>query len=162
MELEKKIQKAQTIVDSFHGEGRRRLLDICRGIQFAQDALNRDAADCFKDCLERCQGICCRNICINEVVTLLDLIYILSMQTELAAQVRDCARRETLFTADCLFLKNGTGPCLFSANLKPERCIITFCVETRSIRSQIKAVRSRFSKLSRYTKFRRPFLWLKF
>ena len=127
MELVRKIQKAQTIINSFIGEERTRLLDICFEIQNAQNALNSEAGDFFKDCMQRCQGICCRNIYINDVVTLLDLIYILSLQEEIAVRMQTCAQSETLFSADCLFLKHGTGPCLFAADIKPERCIITFC-----------------------------------
>jgi hypothetical protein len=162
MELQNKIQKAQVIIDSFSGEDRTRLLDICHEIKSAQDDLNREAADYFKDCMQRCQGICCRNICINDVVTLLDLIYIFALNKEIFAQVHTCAQAETLFAADCLFLQHGLGPCLFSANIKPERCIITFCGETRPIKKEIKAVRSKFNKLSRYTKVKRPFLWVRF
>ncbi len=162
MELEKKIEKAQVIIDSFLGEERNRLLDICHEIKSAQDDLNREAKDYFKDCMHRCGGICCRNICINDVVTLLDLIFILSINKEISATVHACAQAETLFPADCLFLQNGVGPCIFTANLKPERCIITFCGELRPIKREIKAVRSKFSKLSRYTKIKRPFLWVRF
>ena len=162
MELNHKIIKARSIIDSFTGEERARLLGICLEIREAQDALNAEAQSFFKDCAERCRGICCRNILVNDVVTLLDLIYILAIQKEIAPQVETCAQAETLFTADCLFLRNGTGPCVFQANIKPERCIITFCRDIRPIRREIKAVRSKFSKLSRYTKIRRPFLWIGF
>ena len=162
MEFEKKIQKAQIIIDSFLGEERTQLLDICHEIMCAQDNLNREAQDYFKDCMQRCKGICCRNICINDVVTLLDVIYILTINKEIASRLQTCAQSETLFTADCLFLENGTGPCLFPGNMKPERCIITFCGEVRPIKREIKAVRSKFSKLSRYTKIKRPFLWIRF
>lgn len=162
MELQKKILKAQTIIDSFHGEDRTRLLQICHEIKSAQDHLNKEAESYFKDCIQRCQGICCRNICINDVVTLLDLIYILAINQEVSPVVHTCAQSETLFTADCLFLENGVGPCVFSGSMKPERCIITFCKDIQPIKRDIKAVRSKFSKLSRYTKIKRPFLWVGF
>lgn len=162
MELQKKIEKAQAIVDSFSGQDRIRLLEICYEIMSAQDALNGEARDYFKHCMQQCRGICCRNICINDVVTLLDLIYILAVNKNVLAQVLACAQAETLFSADCLFLEGGLGPCLFAANSKPERCIITFCGEIRPIKREIKAVRSKFSKLSRYTKIKRPFLWIGF
>lgn len=162
MELEKKIQKAQSIRDSFIGVEHTRLMNLCFQIQKAQDALNREARDFFKDCMERCQGICCRNICINDVVTLLDLIYILSLDKAVAAQIHKCAQAETLFTADCLFLQDGAGPCIFAANIKPERCIITFCTDTQPIKREIKTVRSKFSKLMYYTMIRRPLLWISF
>jgi hypothetical protein len=72
----------------------------------------------------------------------------------------DNARRERLFSADCLFLMEEKGPCLFHPSVKPERCIITFCEDTSPIRREIRSVRSAFSKLSRYTKLRRPFFWI--
>jgi hypothetical protein len=155
MELGKKIQKAQTIIHSFEGTHRTRLLDICVEIQHAQAALNLAADTFFQECAERCKGLCCRNICINDVITQLDLIYMLSLHEEIFPQVENCAQAETLFSADCLFLQNGTGPCIFTADAKPERCIITFCQDTRPISSEIKAVRSGFSKLSRYIRLRR-------
>jgi hypothetical protein len=156
MELGKKIQRAQIIIQSFDGEQRTRLLNICGQIQNAQVALNLAADTLLRDCAERCKGLCCRNICINDVITQLDLIYILSLQKEIAAQVEKCAQAETLFSADCLFLQDGTGPCIFAADSKPERCIITFCQDTHPLRSEIKAVRSGFSRLSRYTRLHRP------
>ncbi len=162
MELQKKIEKARAIIDSLCVRDRVRLLDICDEIKHAQQELNREAADHFNDCMQRCRGICCRNICINDVVTQLDLIYILAIEKDVLEQVCTCAQAETLFSADCLFLQNRLGPCLFAADSKPERCIITFCGETRPIRKEIKAVRSKFSKLSRFTKIKRPFLWIRF
>lgn len=162
MELHHKIVKAQRIIESLKGKEEKTLLQICHDIQCAQDALNTGACSFFNACIQSCRGICCRNINVNDVVTDLDLIYVLSMKKKMADQVIRCAGSETLYTADCLFLNKGIGPCIFPANVKPERCIITFCGETRPIRREIKAVRSNFSKLSRYTKIKRPFLWVRF
>jgi hypothetical protein len=161
MELGKKIQRAQAIIRSFDGTRRARLLAICLEIQRAQAALNQAAEPFFEVCIEQCKGLCCRNICINEVITQLDLIYILTLHKEIVGQMEKCARAETLFSADCLFLQNRKGPCIFGPDAKPERCIITFCQDTRPIKAQIKTVRSKFSKLSRYTLFQRPFLGIR-
>ena len=158
MELRKKIQRAQTIIHSFDGARRAKLLALCLEIQHAQAALNLAAEPFFEACIGRCKGLCCRNICINDVITQLDLIYILALHEEIAGQMEKCAQAETLFSADCLFLHNGTGPCIFSPDAKPERCIVTFCQDTRPIKAHIRTVRSTFSKLSRYTRFRRPLL----
>ena len=162
MELHNKIIKAQRIIESLKGDDEEKLKRICHDIQCAQDDLNSGARSFFNACIQTCQGICCRNINVNDVVTQLDLIYVLSMKRKMVDRVIGCAGSETLYTADCPFLEKGIGPCIFPANVKPERCIITFCGETRPIRREIKAVRSGFSKLSRYTKIKRPFLWLRF
>lgn len=162
MELYNKIIKAQRIIESLKSDEEKTVQRICHDIQRAQDALNTEARSYFNACIQTCQGICCRNINVNDVVTQLDLIYVLSMKRKMADRVIEYAGSESLYTADCPFLEKGIGPCIFPANIKPERCIITFCGETRPIRREIKAVRSGFSKLSRYTKIKRPFLWLWF
>lgn len=159
MELGKKIQRAQTIVHRFDGAQRERLLDICVEIQRAQAALNLAAEPLFRACMEQCQGLCCKNICVNDVITRLDLIYILALHEGITDRIEKCAQAETLFPADCLFLQSGIGPCIFAPDTKPERCIITFCQETHPIKVHIRAVRSGFSRLSRYIRFRRPFFW---
>lgn len=162
MELRNKILKAKRFIDSLAGDEKKTLLRICGDIQGAQDALNTEARSYFNACIRSCRGICCRNIHVNDVVTQLDLIYVLSMKKKMADQVLRCAGSENLFSADCLFLEKRVGPCIFPANVKPERCIITFCGETRPIGREIKRVRSKFSKLSRFTKIKRPFLWIRF
>jgi hypothetical protein len=162
MELHNKILKAQHFIESLSADEKTALMRICRDIQCAQDALNNGARSFFDACIGSCQGICCRNINVNDVVTQLDMIYVLSMKKKMAGQVTQCVGSESLFTADCLFLENGIGPCIFPSNVKPERCIITFCDETLPIKREIKAVRSKFSKLSRFSKIKRPFLWMRF
>jgi hypothetical protein len=48
----------------------------------------------------------------------------------------DCLARESFFPSDCIFLENGTGPCLFPDSLRPERCIISFCGVEPSVRKR--------------------------
>lgn len=162
MELQYKIQKALRFIDSLSGKERETLQNICSDIQRAQAALNAAAVSYFQRCLGECRGICCKNINVNDVVTQLDLVYILSMIGASSDQIFELAESEKLFSADCLFLKDGQGPCFFPADIKPERCIITFCEETRPIRRELKAIRSKFSKLSRFAQFKRPFFWVRF
>lgn len=162
MELEKKIIQAHRIVKSLTGQDAVKLHRICYGIQCAQNDLIRSADPFFEICMKKCKGICCKNLNINDVVNLLDLIYILAMNIDLLSKVTECSKLESIYTADCPFLKDGIGPCLFTENVKPERCILSFCSETHPIRREIKAVRSNFNKLSRFTKIKRPFLWILF
>lgn len=162
MELQYKIQKALRFIDSLSGKEREALQNICFEIQRAQAALNAAAVSYFQRCMLECRGVCCKNIHVNDVVTQLDLVYVLSMKEVSSDQILEFATSEKLFSADCLFLKDGQGPCFFPANIKPERCIITFCGETRPIRRELKAIRSKFNKLSRFTRFKRPFIWIRF
>lgn len=162
LELQYKIKKALRFIDSLSGKERETLQNICFEIQRAQAALNVEAVSYFQRCMFECRGICCKNINVKDVVTQLDLVYILSMKGASSNQILQFAKSEKLFSADCLFLKDGQGPCIFPADVKPERCIMTFCGNTRPIRRELKAIRSKFNKLSRFTKFKRPFLWIRF
>lgn len=162
MQLLYHIEKARKLVNSMAGDQAQRMRHICREITAAQQRLNAEAEPYFVRCMQRCQGICCKNIHINEIVNILDLIYILTVKPGLYPTLKASAANERIFSADCLFLQNGTGPCLFPSDIKPERCILTFCEDTTSIRHATRAVRSKFSKLSRYTKLRRPFFWISF
>lgn len=162
LELQYKIQRALRFIDSLSGKERETLQNICFEIQRAQAALNAAAESYLQRCMLECRGICCKNININDVVTQLDLVYILSMKAASSGQIIELAESEKLFSADCLFLKDGQGPCFFPANVKPERCMMTFCENTRPIRRELKAIRSKFNKLSRFTPFKRPFLWIHF
>jgi hypothetical protein len=64
--------------------------------------------------------------------------------------------RESFFASDCLFLKNGLGPCLFPEGLRPERCVTSFCRVEPSIEKEIGRVMGEFSRLVRFFWFR-PF-----
>ena len=160
MQLQYTIEKARKLVDSLTGSQALRLNGICEEIRQAQRRLNDEAEPFFERCIQQCRGICCKNIHINEIVNFLDLIFILTLAPEIYTELHRAASREQIFSADCLFLRNGSGPCLFPSTIKPERCILTFCQDTTPIGREIKAVRSRFTKLSRYTKLRRPHIWI--
>jgi len=73
-----------------------------------------------------------------------------------------CAESESLFSANCVFLKNGTGPCMFPSGTKPHKCIATFCGRTGAVRQELRALRSSFNKLSRFMLFKTPGLVLGF
>ena len=162
MELSRNIRKARELISSFRGEEENRLLKICDEIKLAQHCLNQAAAGYFADCMRRCGGICCRNIRVSDILTLLDFVFILAVNPELTCQVADLSRKETLFSADCLFLRNGTGPCIFAPDAKPERCIVTFCSSVGPVKKEIRTVGRNFSKLWRHLMIRRPVSWFGF
>ena len=162
MELSHTIKKAHSITRSLHAMPGNTLDTICQDIKAAQQALNTAAEPYFSACTQRCKGMCCKTINVSEIITLLDMIFILTAADALYETILARAQNETLFPADCVFLQNGVGPCLFPADVKPERCIVTFCDDVGPIKKEIRAVRSAFSRLSRYTRLKRPFLWIGF
>jgi len=102
--------------------------DLCDLIQAAEADLNVSAADAFAFCHTNCQGICCRNIDLNAVLDYPDFVYILNRMPEIAERTVACLENESAFyAANCIFLENGTGPCIFPGTVMPEVCITTFC-----------------------------------
>jgi hypothetical protein len=126
------------------------LLVICREIHDAQAALTAKAAPLLEHCMKGCQGLCCRNIRVADIITRWDLIYVLAMATDRETRMARCLDREGLFAANCLFLENGTGPCIFPENIRPERCIISFCRVEPLIEKEIARVMRGFSRLIRF------------
>lgn len=133
---------------------RERLANICAEIHCAQKALTEKAAPLLDQCMTRCQGLCCRNIQVADIITRWDLIYILAMQPELESSMAECLENEDMFAADCLFLENDTGPCLFPAYERPERCIISFCRVEPLVEKEIAQVMKGFGRLIRFFLFR--------
>lgn len=129
------------------------LISICIEIHGAQQALTEKAAPLLDQCMTRCQGLCCRNIRVADIITKWDLIYILAMRPELESSMARCLENEDMFTADCLFLENGIGPCLFPDYVRPERCILSFCRVEPLVEKEIAQVMKGFSRLIRFFLF---------
>ena len=155
MGLRHSFTSARRRIAALDGEERETLLAVCRDIRHAQEALTEKAAPLLASCMA-CQGLCCRNIHPADIITEWDLVYILAMAPQIEAAMAVCLAREGFFPADCIFLENGTGPCLFPDNLRPERCIISFCRVEPSVEKEIGRVMSGFSRLIRFFMFR-PF-----
>lgn len=149
MGLRHSFKSARRRIDALDAEERETLLAICRDIQHAQEALSKKAAPLSLNCMA-CQGLCCRNIHPAEIITEWDLVYLLAMVPQMEAAMAVCLTTEGFFPADCIFLENGTGPCLFPDTLRPERCIISFCQVEPSIEKEIRRVMGGFSRLIRF------------
>ncbi|WP_419662511.1 uncharacterized protein Dvar_29740 [Desulfosarcina variabilis str. Montpellier] len=154
MGLKHDLQTARKKLAALDRGERESLMQICADIYGAQQALTEKAAPLLDQCMTRCQGLCCRNIRVAEIITKWDLIYILAMRPELGSRMASCLEKEDLFAADCLFLENGTGPCLFPAYVRPERCIISFCRVEPLVEKEIAQVMKGFSRLIRFFLFR--------
>ncbi len=150
MGLAHSLQRARKRLDALDSEERTVLLAICRDIRRAQASLSRKAGPIMVRCMARCRGLCCRNIRVADILTEWDLVYILALAPELEACMAACLEREGLFAADCLFLENGIGPCLFPEHVRPERCIISFCRVEPRVEAEIGRVMHGFSRLIRF------------
>jgi len=127
----------------------RSTLDVhCDRIQAAEADFRLSAADAFEKCYTACQGICCRNIDLNAVLDYPDFVYILNRMPEMAGTVAACIENEPAFyAADCIFLENGNGPCIFPDTVMPEVCITTFCSYDTPAKKEMRRLKWRFFRL---------------
>jgi hypothetical protein len=161
MSLRYKFNTAATLARNLPPQGEAALGRICDRIRSAQQRLNRDAAPLMAACGQRCRGLCCRNIAADDIITLVDCIFVWSVGDEaLRHRITGCLPSESLFTADCLFLADGRGPCIFPDDAKPLKCIVTFCGDETPVRASIQQLRGRFRRLFWHLAMRRPSLLL--
>jgi hypothetical protein len=154
MGLNHSFKAARRKIDALDADEREVLVAICRDIHDAQKNLTQKAAPIVARCLAGCQGLCCRNIYPADIITVWDLIYILTMAPAVEDAMAVCLAGESFFPSDCIFLEKGTGPCLFPGNMRPERCIISFCKVEPSIDKEISRVMGGFNRLIRFFMFR--------
>lgn len=151
MGLNYKLNRAAGILASLTGAESHRLNRICSDIRGAEARLTAHGAPLMKGCLERCQGLCCRNAAFDDIIGLADFVYILHGAPYLEKPMRACLVDEApFFTTDCPFLWQGRGPCIFADDLRPEVCITTFCADTTGLNDEIRAVRRGFAALNRF------------
>ena len=154
MGLNHSYQTARKKIDALDVDERRALKAICDDIHDAQKALTLKATPILARCMAGCQGLCCRNIRPADIITEWDLVYILTMAPAVEDAMAGCLAAESFFPSDCIFLENATGPCLFPDNLRPERCIISFCRVEPSVEKEIGRVMGGFSRLIRFFMFK--------
>lgn len=150
------LKAARKKIDALDAHDRQALTAICLGIRDAQAALTEKAAPLLAHCSNSCHGLCCRNILAADIITEWDLLYILCMAPQIENATAVCLAKEGFFPSDCIFLENGIGPCLFPDNLRPERCIISFCRVEPTVDKEIDRVMAGFSRMIRFFRFR-PF-----
>ncbi len=154
MSLAYKYRKAQAIMNGLNTEELSALKVICEKIQQAEKQLKGEAKDAFTYCYTRCQGLCCRNIQPDAILTLHDFVYALTLDPSLKEGIVQCLKNESLYTSDCLFLADGEGPCLFSPYLMPETCVNSFCSDHPGVNREVRHVRSQFRQLARFIRWR--------
>jgi hypothetical protein len=148
MSLRYKYKKANEIVGKLLPQERESYLAICNEIKNAQEMLLTNGKAAMKKCIYGCGGLCCQNIYPDEIISLWDVVYILSNGDGLHEKITQCIQKENaLFTSKCIFLENDAGPCIFPNALRPEVCITTFCSGDSTIKKEIRTVKLKFFKL---------------
>jgi hypothetical protein len=148
MGLQYQFKKAQKTLNRLAPADRDRLEKICGDIQKAEKRLRVAAEDALVRCGTACRGICCRNIDLDAVLGCPDFVYILTLENHLADRMAACLQNESpLYIADCIFLENGIGPCIFPGTVMPELCITTFCTTESPAPKEIKQLKWKFFQL---------------
>lgn len=147
MALTHSLRVAQKRRNSLDAKERKAVLAICRDIHLAQKSLTEKAAPILSACMVKCRGLCCKNIHPADIITEWDLFYAILLAPQIEPELIDCLAGESFFSTDCIFLKNGSGPCIFPENIRPERCIISFCKVEPLVEKEIGRVMGGFSQL---------------
>ena len=157
MSVTYKFNKARQIIRRMNETDLADMRNICLDIQSAQEELLRASKGIMNKCIHRCEGLCCRNVVIDEIIGLWDFVYILTLDQSIYDTASLCLENETiLYSSDCIFLKDGVGPCIFPPNIRPEVCITSFCDDTAEISKEIKRVKSGFIRLGMFVKLEKP------
>jgi hypothetical protein len=152
---------ALDILERLRPVDRARLSRICDEIEAAESALLARAGPAMARCIEACEGLCCRNIQLEAIIGIWDLVYILMVAGEYRDRMAACLENEIPFyAADCIFLERGVGPCLLPATARAEVCLTTFCSRTEDITPEIRRVKRKFYKLGWFLFTRKPRLMM--
>ena len=156
MSLQHKYRTAGKRIRSLSPEQLHAVTRVCSEIRLAQESLCRTALENLTRCYRACEGICCRNIVADTIISHWDFVYILVTAPDAAPMMEACLKRENrLFAADCIFLADGVGPCRFPHGVRPEVCITSFCTETPRLDREIRQVKRAFFRLTwTVTRFR--------
>ncbi|MGD8958614.1 MAG: hypothetical protein PVI27_02125 [Desulfobacteraceae bacterium] len=157
MLLQKKFQKAVSILGRMRPNEVLQLKKICRGIQASEERLLAASTELIQGCTQSCGGLCCRNLKSGQIIDLYDFVFILTAAPAMKPRIRKRVGHQPLdFTADCVFLEHGVGPCIFPFNTRPEVCITSFCGREEQIGAEIREVTRRFAALRRFVLFQKP------
>jgi hypothetical protein len=157
MSLRYKLHKAQTLIDALAPVERDELKRICETIQSSQADLLQNAEPAMHQCIHNCEGLCCRNAQVDDIIGLWDLVFILTLTPDLRETMTDrVAEEKPFYSADCLFLQSRIGPCIFASDIRPEVCVTTFCSGDTGIQKEIRAVKRQFFRLPWFFFKRRP------
>lgn len=149
MSLNLKFQQARNIITRLPSEFRPKLADKCADIKAAEKSLVEKSKPYMAHCFQVCHGLCCRNVDLDGVITVWDFVFMLMENAAPEKTIKaHLALEKPFFAADCVFLQNRTGPCLFPDHIRPSVCLTTFCGRETHIKKEIRQVESAFMKLA--------------
>ncbi len=161
MSLRYQFQRAQQIIQQLDEAEKKSLQNICGRIKRAETSLQQKSSSLMTRCIHKCKGICCRNVQSDLIISYLDFVYILALNPVLTESILECLEKEIpFFTSDCIFLKDGAGPCIFPDELRPEVCIVTFCGDTSPVKKEIAEVKRSFFRLTWFILLRKIRRWV--
>ncbi len=157
MALKYQLQRAVSILKQLPEEDLKHLDGLCKEIQRDEGRLNRKARPLLEACMKTCEGLCCRNVYVGNLIGLEDLIFILAGGGSTAERMARCLENEDpLFPGDCVFLEGGRGPCIFPETARPEKCIVSFCqTDTTAVHKEVARVKRDFARLGWFIRLRR-------
>ncbi len=142
------FKKAVKISQGMLPQDKRLVHKRCNSIRISQEELVAVADAAMFNCIEKCRGICCKNLDIDSVFSLWDFIFILTLAPRLKEEIQNrLDAYNALYLSPCPFLKESKGPCIFPSNIKAQICIITFCTNDEIIKKYIRTVNLNFYKL---------------
>jgi hypothetical protein len=107
-------------------------------------------------CIGVCAGLCCRNVNVDQIVSVDDLVFILAAAPEYReALASHLADESPLFASDCPLLADGVGPCILPDDVRPQICLASFCDDDGPIKREIQALEEAFDRLHRLIAYRR-------
>jgi hypothetical protein len=149
MSLYHQFKQAEKILFALDDKDKKKIINICQEIRSAEIELQKKSGKFMRRCLERCNGMCCRNVQLDLIINQFDFLYIMTIRPDLKPKILECLKKEKpFFPMDCVFLKNGKGPCIFPSDARPEVCLVTFCDDTGPVRKEIGKVKRKFFKLT--------------
>ena len=148
MALNKKFRAALKIIDNLTPRESSAAVRICEDIRRSEERLSLSGRGVCQKGMCKAQGLCCRNIDLDEIIQIWDFVYIFLSDGSLIEPAAERLKHEGLFAADCLFLENGVGPCFFPESLRPEVCITAFCGDDWPVRLEVRKVQDGFARLS--------------
>lgn len=157
MGIKSDFVEAEQIIAGLRPDDQVRLRRICDEIQAAESNLLKQADHSMDRCIKACEGLCCRNIQLEAIMGVWDLVYILTVAADFRDRMAVCLENEIPFyAADCIFLEDGVGPCIFPSTVRAEVCLTTFCSRTEVIDREIQQVKRKFYKLGWFITTRKP------
>jgi hypothetical protein len=157
MSLTRQYKAARSLISELCEKDKKRLIEICDEIREAEILLQKKSRRIMTRCIQKCEGICCRNVQLDLIINYLDFLFITALEPVLNEKIKECLKKEQpFFSSDCIFLENGEGPCIFPSYVRPEVCLVTFCDNISSIKKEIRKVKLKFFKLTWFVMMRKP------